>query len=213
MGQNLPNLALAAIVGFVGFIKEIFLGLLIGFYMLIDYDNFSKQLAKVIPFKHKEGIKKLSDNIDVEVRKTVTGTLLLAFIVFLINAIGFVAIGLKGSIILAIVCGIVDLIPFIGPYIGIGAVTVIGFTMSPFIGFAALAISSGVQILENIILRPVIMSKATDLNPVIILSGLLIFAHFWGIIGMIISTPLLAIIKVLYQHFELKIPIMNKINT
>lgn len=200
MSKTLPNYALLTVSLFISFIKETFLGLLIGFYFLVDYDNFRRQFQKLIPSKRKTNLNLLLGDIGTEVRRTVNGTLLLAFIVFALNAIGFVAIGLKGSIILAILCGIVDLIPFIGPYIGIAVASIIGFTMSPIIGLSALIISGVVQVLENIWFRPVIMSKATDLNPVIILSGLLIFAHLFGLIGMILATPLLAIIKVVLTH-------------
>ena len=59
----------------------------------------------------------------------------------------------------------------------------------------ALIIAVIVQLIENYILQPVVMSKAWELNPIIIMIGLLLFGHFFGIIGMVIATPCMSIIK------------------
>ena len=94
-------------------------------------------------------------------------------------------------------CGITDLIPYIGPYIGGGLAIVVGFTQGPFIGLGVLIIAVIVQLVENYILQPIVMSKATQINPVIIMVTLLVFGYFFGIIGMILATPILAILKVI----------------
>ena len=53
-------------------------------------------------------------------------------------------------------------------------------------------------------MQPVLMSKTTKLHPVTIIMGLLIFGHYWGMIGMVVSTPLIAIIKIIYTFFDEK---------
>ena len=67
-----------------------------------------------------------------------------------------------------------------------------------------LAIVVIVQLLENFVLQPVIMSKTMKLHPVTIIIGLLIFAHFFGIIGMIFATPTIALLKVVYEFIVMK---------
>ena len=104
-------------------------------------------------------------------------------------------IGLKSSVLFGLFCGITDLIPYIGPYIGGAAATIVGFTQGPIIGVGTLVIAAIVQFIESYVLQPLVMSKAMQLNPVVIIVGLLIFAHFFGILGMIIATPCIAIIK------------------
>jgi len=71
-------------------------------------------------------------------------------------------------------------------------------------GFLSIIIVVVVQLVENNILQPIIMSKTMKLHPVTIIVGLLIFEHFFGIIGMILCTPCIALGKVVWKFFKEK---------
>ena len=156
---------------------------IVGLYMLFDFDNISVQFLKLIPEKHRDEIRELLTNIGTEVRKTVNGTLLVALMVLVCDTVAFTIIGLESPLLFGVLCGLTDLIPYIGPYIGGAAAVVVGFSMSTPIGIATLIACVVVQLVENYILQPVVMSKAIELNPVIIIVGLLVFGHFFGVIG------------------------------
>ena len=115
--------------------------------------------------------------------------------VFVCDTIGFAIVGLNAAILFGLFCGITDLIPYIGPYIGGAAAVIVGFTQSPIIGFATLVVAIIVQLVESYVLQPVVMSKAMQLSPITIIVGLLLFGYFFGIVGMIIATPCMSIIK------------------
>jgi predicted PurR-regulated permease PerM len=119
--------------------------------------------------------------------------------VLVCDTIGFTIVGLEAPLLFGVFCGLTDLIPYIGPYIGGAAAVVVGFSQGPVIGISVLIICIIVQLVENYILQPVVMSKAMQLHPVTIIVGLLIFGHFFGIIGMIIATPCIALLKVIYR--------------
>ena len=173
--------------------------------MLIDYENIIESLHKLFPKKgHNEYIE-LTHNISVNTRKVVNSTLFVAFLVFLFDTIGFYAIGLKSAMLFGFFCGLTDLIPYIGPYIGGGVAVVVGFTQGPIVGIGVLIIAVIVQPLESYILQPVVMSQATNLSPVIIIVGLLVFGYFFGIPGMVIATPCLAIIKEIFRFIKVRI--------
>ena len=138
---------------------------------------------------------KLLNNIGYNARKVVNGTLLVAFMVFVCDTIGFAIVGLNAAVLFGLFCGITDLIPYIGPYIGGAAAVIVGFTQSPIIGFATLVVAIIVQLVESYVLQPVVMSKAMQLSPITIIVGLLLFGYFFGIVGMIIATPCMSIIK------------------
>ena len=108
---------------------------------------------------------------------------------------GFAIVGLNAAVVFGLFCGITDLIPYIGPYIGGAAAVIVGFTQSPIIGFATLVVAIIVQLVESYVLQPVVMSKAMQLSPITIIVGLLLFGYFFGIVGMIIATPCMSIIK------------------
>ncbi len=180
------------------------LSFIIGFYMLLDFDNIQKTLIKGVPKKHQTEVVFLLSNIGREVRKVVNGTLLIALMVFICDTIGFSIIGLEAALLIGLFCGITDLIPYIGPYIGGGVAVLVGYSQGPVVGTGVLIIALIVQLLENYVLQPVVMGKAASLHPTVIIGGLLIFGYFFGIVGMIFATPVLAILKVIYQFFDEK---------
>ena len=154
----------------------------------------------------------LLENIGREVRKSVNGTLLVACMVFVCDTIGFSIIGLKSALLFGLFCGITDLIPYIGPYIGTAVATIVAFTQNTFVGVGVLIIAIIVQLVESYILQPVVMSKATKLHPVTIICGLLIFGHFFGIIGMILAVPIMSIFKVIWKFLVKKLAFLQEKN-
>ena len=111
-----------------------------------------------------------------------------------------------------LLCGITDLIPYVGPYIGGAVAVIVGFAESPFIGFLTLIVAIVVQLVENNILQPIVMSKTMKLHPVTIIVGLLIFEHFFGIVGMILATPIMSVIKVILEFIIEKFELFQRKN-
>ena len=196
---EMPKHILSFIGAFFSGLGTILMGLVVGIYMLFDFDKISEQFLKIIPKKHREEISDLLNNIGTEVRKTVNGTLLVALMVLVCDTIAFTIIGLESPLLFGVLCGLTDLIPYIGPYIGGSAAVIVGFSISVPVGIATLIACIIVQLVENYILQPVVMSKAIELNPVVIIIGLLLFGHFFGIIGMVVATPIIAVLKVIYE--------------
>ena len=195
--NTLPNTIINFIIKFFSGLGIIFMGLVVGLYMLFDFDSIQKFFLKLIPEKYRNDFETLTNNIGNEVRKSVNGTLLVAFVVFVCDTIGFTIVGLKAPLLLGLFCGLTDLIPYIGPYIGGAAATLMGFSQSGVVGVTVLIICVIVQMVESYILQPIVMSKAVALHPIAIIVGLLIFGYFFGIIGMVLATPCLAILKVI----------------
>ncbi len=209
LSEGLPNTIVNVVTSLFSGIGNILFGLIIGIYMLFDFDDISNVLIKFLPKKHQMEALQLLNNIGKEVRKCVNGTLLVACMVFICDVIGFTLIGLNASLLFGLFCGITDLIPYIGPYIGTAVATIVGLTQSPLIGFGVLIIACVVQLIESYVLQPIVMSKATNLHPVVIIVGLLVFGYFFGIVGMILATPILSIIKVIYQFLDNKFDFFN----
>lgn len=179
-------------------------GLVIGLYMLIDFSSISGHLIQMLPKKNRFEASLLLTNISTEVRKSVNGTFLVALMVFVCDSIGFWIVGLQAPLLFGLLCGITDLIPYVGPYIGGIVAVVVGFAQSPLIGFLTLIVAVVVQLIENNILQPIVMSKTMKLHPVTIIVGLLLFEHFFGILGMILCTPCIALAKVVWKFFKEK---------
>ena len=210
ISSSIPTTIVSIMSSLFSGLGSIFFGLIIGLYMLFDFDNVINLLLKLIPKRHQMEIANLLEDIGREVRKSVNGTLLVACMVFVCDTIGFSIIGLKSALLFGLFCGITDLIPYIGPYIGTAVAAVVAFTQSTLVGIGVLIIAIIVQLVESYILQPVVMSRATKLHPVTIICGLLIFGHFFGIIGMILAVPIMSIFKVIWKFIVKKFELFQE---
>lgn len=187
------------------------LGIFVGFYMLFDFNNVRKQFLKLIPKKWNNGFVTLTDRLDGCLKSYVQGTIFVTICLFIFQSAGFAIAGLKAPIVFGLVCAVTNIIPYVGPYLGGVPAVIVGFTINPLTGLLTLIAVVISQFLESYVLTPVVMSKTMKLHPVTIIIGLLIFEHFFGIIGMLFSTPIISCLKIIFNFFEEKFQFMKKI--
>lgn len=190
-------------------IGNIVIGLIIGFYFLLGFENVDDTLITLLPKKYQGEAKKLTGDVNNSLRSFVSGALLDCTFVFVITSLGLGIIGLQAPLLFGLFCGITNIIPYVGPYIGGAPAVIVGFSQGPVIGILTLIIIVVIQFLEGNLLQPLIMSKTTKLHPVTIMVGLLLFGHFFGILGMVISTPIISALKAIFMHFNEKYDIIN----
>ena len=195
---------------FVSSIGTFFIGLLVGFYLLVDFDSI-KHLLDIIPKKYHRDIVTLASKLNNAFKKFIQGTLLISLAIMIISAIGYGLVGLPSPLLFGLICGITNIIPYIGPWIGGAICVIVGFTVSPMVGILSGVIAFAVQQIDSVILQPLIMGKTMKLHPVTIMIGLLVFGYFFGIIGMIFATPIIAGLKIIINHIDEKYEIMDKI--
>ena len=177
------------------------LGLMIGFYLLFDFEKVRVLIESIIPSDWRDGYKELTQRINTSLRGYVQGVLIVMLLVFLTQCVGLTIAGLEAPIIFALFCALTDIIPYFGPYIGAIPAIIVGFTISPITGICVCISIIVVQLLENNFYQPLIMGHTMKLHPVTIMLGLLVFQHFFGIMGMVIATPCIACIKVIVVFF------------
>ena len=192
IGSDLPKYIFSAgksiISGGVNFV----LGLMIGFYLLFDFDKVNSRIFKFVPKDWHESYIELTHRINTSLRSYVQGVLMVMLLVFLTQSVGLTLAGLEAPILFALFCAVTDIIPYFGPYIGAIPAIIVGFTISPITGICVIISILVVQMLENNFYQPLIMGHTMELHPVTIMLGLLIFGHFFGILGMVIATPVIA---------------------
>lgn len=208
---NLPNTLLNFGKSIISGGMNVILGLMIGFYMLYDFDKVNHNLMELLPKSWHENFNDLGARINHSLREYVMGVFTVMMLVFISQAICLTLVGLKAPLIFAFFCAITDIIPYFGPYIGAVPAVLVGFTISPFTGICCIIAIVVVQLLENNFYQPLIMGHAMKLHPVTIMLGLLIFQHFFGIIGMIVATPVIATLKVIFMFIDEKINVINKL--
>ena len=201
---NIPETAMNIVSALVSGIGKIALSLILGFYILFDFDKVSEGFIKLFPKKSRNEVKYLMEQLDDSLFSFVSGTLWLSLLLFVTSLIGFSIIGLNAPVLVTIVCVITNLIPYIGPYMGAAVAGAIGFTQSPLIGVLTLAFIAVVQTIDGNVLQPLVMSKKLNLSPITIILSLMIFEYMFGIFGMVIATPVVALLKIIYVFFDEK---------
>lgn len=202
--NDLPQIVINIIRSVISGMGTFVVGLVIGFFFLLGFDNVSDNLVSFLPKKHRANGKELIDKLDNSLRSFVTGQLLDATGIFIVSSIVFYIIGLRAPLLFALFCGITNIIPYIGPYIGAVPAAIVGFAISPTIGILVIVSIVIIQFIEGNFIQAVIISKTTKLNPITIISGLLVFGHFWGILGMLVSTPIIAACKTIVLFIDEK---------
>lgn len=201
---NLPKTLINVFTSVISGGATFILGLMIGFYMLFDFDKLNRNILGVMPKNWRGNAQELMVRVNNSLRGYVQGVLIVMFLVFITQSIGLTLAGLKAPLVFALFCAITDVIPYFGPYIGAIPAVIVGFTMSPVVGVFCIVSIVVVQLLENNFYQPLIMGHTMKLHPVTIMIGLLIFQHFFGIIGMIIATPVIASLKVIITFINEK---------
>lgn len=194
IGKNLLNFFNRCTSNIKNIILSVFYSLFISYFFLIDHQKISMFISKHTP-------NKLINDISLNLKAFVKGTLLDTVILFILSLISFLIIKLPYSLLFAIIISITNIIPYIGPYIGGIPTVIVALSVNSRIGIIALIIVVILQFIESSFIHPIIMSKSLKLNPILIILGLIFCSYFWGIIGMIISTPLVSIIKSCYLYY------------
>ncbi|WP_053219076.1 AI-2E family transporter [Virgibacillus senegalensis] len=170
------------------------------FYMLKDFDLIRKVFSRLTPERFRDDGRKLCMEIDKSLGNYIRGQLLVCLFVSL-TTYGFLwLIDMRYPLLLALIMGITNIIPYFGPILGAIPAVVIAFTISYKMMIYVVIAVFVVQIIEGNLLSPFIVGKSINIHPILIIFALLAGGEIGGIIGMILAVPLLTILKVILFH-------------
>lgn len=201
---SLPEMAMNFVSSLASGLGKILLSLILGFYLLFDFDKVTAGFISLFPEKSRGEISYLLEKLNDSLYSFISGTLWLSLLLFVVSIIGFSIIGLNAPVLIAFICVITNLIPYIGPYMGAAVAGAIGFAESSTIGVLTLLFILVVQTIDGNVLQPLVMSKKMNLSPITIILSLLIFEYLFGIFGMIIATPAVALLKIIFVFIDEK---------
>lgn len=163
------------------------------FYFLKDYKKIKRYSINLIPKKHVDKVLFLVKGIDQSLGNYIRGQLIVCFFIAVTAWITFEIIGIDYGIILGLIMGLTNIIPYFGPLIGTVPAILIAATQSMTKVIFVIVASFIIQLLENNFLSPYIVGKSVNIHPIGIIFALLIGGQLGGIIGMIVAVPLLTI--------------------
>ncbi|MCX6812800.1 MAG: AI-2E family transporter [Candidatus Berkelbacteria bacterium] len=175
----------------------IFMILVLTFYMLVDEANIKRYISSIFSDNHRGDAIDVINKVAIKVGSWFRGQMILSLTMFVVHFIGLSIIGVPYALILAIVAGLLEMIPTIGPTITAIISALVALTVSPWMALIVILWFLLAQTLDNIFLAPKIMQKAVGISPVFILLALIIGSKLTGIVGAILAVPTAATISVL----------------
>lgn len=173
--------------------------LIFAFYLLLVRDKFDKNLESIFGKETSKDVSGFINRLEFRLGGWARGQLLLMLLVGVSSYIGFILLGIPYALPLALLAGIFEIVPYLGPIVASIPAIILGFGISPFVGGAAIGLAVLIQQLENYVFVPKIMEKSTGVSPIVVLLALAIGAKIAGITGMVISIPIVIIIQTLLQ--------------
>lgn len=190
----------SAVTSVVGGLFGLFTLLILTFYLLIDADDLLNGFLKLFPRTRRGRVASICREITVKVSAWLMGQLFLGGVIGSTAAIGLWLLGIPYFYVLALIAGIGELIPMVGPLLSAIPAVAVAFTVSPMAGVWVLLFFIAQQQFENHVLVPKIMSRQVGVSAVTVIVSLLIGGKLLGIIGALLAVPTAAIIQVVFQE-------------
>lgn len=186
---------------FGGFLSLITV-LVISFYLLLDHDNIIKKLPGLFPQNLQQKVEGAVQEIESTLGAWFRGQITLSLFVGLFTWIALTAVGLPYALPLAVIAGMFEIVPTIGPILSAVPAIIIGFSISPTTALVVAGAFLVIQQLENNLLVPKIMEKAVGLHPVVVIIGVILGGKFAGILGALLSAPFISVLYILLKRSQ-----------
>ncbi len=169
---------------------------IIAFYFLKDKDYFKKKIILMIPKNQRNDVLQIAREVDIVLGKFVRGQLLVCAYVGVSTSIALLLIGVDFAIIIGLIAGIADIIPYFGPIIGIFPALVFAILKGPIKVLWVIISFTIIQQIECNVVEPKIVGDSIGIHPVVVMLALLIGGSYFGIVGMLFAIPLAIVLKI-----------------
>ncbi|QUH27346.1 AI-2E family transporter [Serpentinicella alkaliphila] len=190
-----------SVIRFLSKIIGVILIPILSFYFLKDKDKFKKSLILLIPKSIRKQTISIAKDIDCILVSFIRGQLTVALFVGILTTIALLILRVEFAIIVGLIAGIANIIPYFGPVIGIVPGVIFALMDGPMKAIWVIITFTIIQQIESGIISPKIVGESVGIHPVFIILALIIGGKYLGVFGLLIAVPVAAIIKVVFKHF------------
>jgi predicted PurR-regulated permease PerM len=183
-------------------IFTLFMTLMLGAYLMLTHERIFAFLRGLGSPPSRDAFDRFTRRLDRGLSGVVRGQLLICLVNGVLSAIGFSLFGLKYWPILAVVAGVMSLIPIFGSILSSVPAVAIGLTQSPATAVGVLAWILGIHQLEANFLNPKIIGDAAKIHPVLVVFSLIVGEHFFQLAGALFAVPCMSIAQTIFLHFR-----------
>jgi predicted PurR-regulated permease PerM len=192
-------------LGYVGLAAKIILMttaiLLLAFHWTLDGPRIIQSSMLLIPMGQRESIRELVLGMETKVGFFIIGQGFLCLIIGVMALAAYLLIGLPNALVLALVAGVMEAIPMVGPLLGAIPASIIALSIAPSKLIWVIVATLVIQQIENTLLVPRVMRKAVGVNPFVSLLAIFSMSSFFGIAGALMAIPIAAILQLLLDRF------------
>lgn len=185
------------------FFQAMFLLVLVPFFfifMLKDHEKLAPFIYSFFSGERREWIRKTLQDIDTVLRSYIQGQLLISTILAIFLFLGYLVIGLEYALLLAFFNLFMNLIPFIGPWIGVAPALVIALIQEPKLVIGVAIVTLIAQQVESNLITPNVMGKTLDIHPLTVITVILAAGNIAGFLGIILAIPTYAVGKAIVKN-------------
>jgi predicted PurR-regulated permease PerM len=177
---------------------------LIGFYWTLEGEGVIRMLFLRLPNDRRESAREILSEIEKRVGGYVRGQGIMALTIGVADFVIFMIIGLPAALAVAVLAGLFEVIPVLGPTLGAIPAVLVAFSYDPSKVIWVVAAGALVQFLENNLLAPRVMHKTVGINPIVTLLAIVAFGALFGFAGLLLAIPIAAIIQILVDRSLLR---------
>lgn len=171
----------------------------LAYYWNLEGQRVKLWLLRFAPAQRRDGIRAVIDEAEATVGAFLAGQLLLGLLIGIASLGAYLLIGLPYALALAVLAGLFELIPLVGPVLGAAAALVVALVYDPSKAIWVVAAAVVIQALENYILVPRVVGQSAGVNPLVTLLALAAFGALFGIPGALLAIPLAAMVQILFR--------------
>jgi predicted PurR-regulated permease PerM len=175
--------------------------LLLAFHWTLDGPRTIRSLLLLLPKDQRESISELISAMETKVGSYIAGQGLLCLVIGILALVAYLLIGLPNAFVLALVAGVLEAVPMIGPLLGAIPAALVALSIAPIKLIWVIVATVIIQQLENSLLVPRVMHKAVGVNPFVSLLAIFALSSLFGIAGALMAIPIAAIIQILLDRF------------
>lgn len=187
------------IFDFIKGIVAFFFVFVVTFYMIVQERAIKGAIHLVTPARYRYYVDGLILQIQKKIGLWLRGQLILSFIIFLMVFTGLAVLGVPYALILGLVAGLAEFIPYIGPVLASVPAIFIAFDQSPLLALWVVILFLAIQRLENDLIVPRVMQKTIGINPLVSIIAILMGAKLGGFLGILLAIPVTAILGVIIE--------------
>lgn len=197
----------------LGIVNSVFSGitvLVVSFYLVAQQQGMLDFVNSVVPAPQRKFTLDLIRKIQARMGFWIIGQIVLSVCVFALTFVGLTALGVKYALFLALLAGVLEIVPYIGPFLSAVPAVFFAMVQSPPLAIAVIVLYIVVQKIEGYILVPKIMQRAVGTSPLLVLIALLVGFKLAGVLGLLLAIPLVSVITLLVEEFSRNYPAANK---